>query len=259
MILTSKLHEVTLVDPEAEYGHGKKVVVQHYCVGDVQLVGRNDLCFCGSGKKVKRCHPKINEQSLVAKLLQLYAEIDERNSKAATVCKTGCAKCCSGDFDVHLTEFLTILNYLKIGSSRPEDVQYDELRTTLKEYNISNKWCIFLDQKEKVCKTYAVRPLVCRNYGTTKQATETECEHRKKHGNTGGLLDETDHVNIDTVTNRIHLKSEYTKIATKTQPLILWFRNNVNDDGKLKTQRMRDMLQAATAQNVDAVIRVLQA
>ena len=34
---------------------------------DGLLMGRNDLCFCGSGKKQKKCHPNINEDSVAAK------------------------------------------------------------------------------------------------------------------------------------------------------------------------------------------------
>lgn len=30
---------------------------------------RNDLCFCGSGKKIKKCHDNMNSDSLVAQLL----------------------------------------------------------------------------------------------------------------------------------------------------------------------------------------------
>ena len=34
---------------------------------DGLLMGRNDLCFCGSEKKQKKCHPNINEDSEVIK------------------------------------------------------------------------------------------------------------------------------------------------------------------------------------------------
>ena len=34
-------------------------------------MGRNDLCFCGSGKKQKKCHPNINEDSVAAKIIKL--------------------------------------------------------------------------------------------------------------------------------------------------------------------------------------------
>jgi len=44
-----------------------------YYAGEIKFMNRNDVCFCGSGKKVKHCHRDINEKSLLAKMLALYA------------------------------------------------------------------------------------------------------------------------------------------------------------------------------------------
>jgi preprotein translocase subunit SecA len=41
------------MDGEPDNGH---VVVEQRVVGDLERVGRNDPCPCGSGKKYKRCH-----------------------------------------------------------------------------------------------------------------------------------------------------------------------------------------------------------
>ena len=40
-------------------------------------MGRNDLCFCGSGKKQKKCHPNINEDSVAAKIIKLYTQLSK--------------------------------------------------------------------------------------------------------------------------------------------------------------------------------------
>ena len=39
-------------------------------------MGRNDICFCGSGLKVKKCHNGLNEDSLVGNLIKIYYELD---------------------------------------------------------------------------------------------------------------------------------------------------------------------------------------
>ena len=44
---------------------------------DGLLMGRNDLCFCGSGKKQKKCHPNINEDSVAAKIIKLYTQLSK--------------------------------------------------------------------------------------------------------------------------------------------------------------------------------------
>lgn len=43
-------------------------------------MGRNDLCFCGSGKKQKKCHPNINEDSVAAKIIKLYTQLPFQKS-----------------------------------------------------------------------------------------------------------------------------------------------------------------------------------
>lgn len=39
---------------------------------------RNEPCFCGSGKKLKRCHPDIRPDSRAAKLLNITGRLEER-------------------------------------------------------------------------------------------------------------------------------------------------------------------------------------
>jgi len=78
-------------------------------------MGRNDLCFCGSGKKIKKCHPDINEQSIAARLLRLYNEIDHsvdiyyQNTNHTAPCSKGCAECCYSDFPLSDIEFNLII------------------------------------------------------------------------------------------------------------------------------------------------------
>ena len=166
-LLTGESAEIPTINPEADYGAGTKALrLQICCVGEAFFMGRNDRCFCGSGKKKKRCHADMNEASLVAKLLELYAAVDERNSHAvSSPCRKGCASCCTNDFEVHFAEFLAVLDFLRIGHELNRRQRWAEL---IKNWNPKVKSvCFFLDLKDESCRIYAVRPLVCRDYGIT--------------------------------------------------------------------------------------------
>lgn len=75
-------------------------------------MGRNDLCFCGSGKKQKKCHVDIDCNSIFAKLLSLYNKTDNIIKEKAQFnklkCKKGCSECCYQNFDISSTEFYYI-------------------------------------------------------------------------------------------------------------------------------------------------------
>lgn len=78
-------------------------------------MGRNDLCFCGSGKKYKRCHSTIRENSKLANMYRAYSSFDEyaKKEKLANNCPVGCHSCCDGvHFFVCENEFLLILDFL---------------------------------------------------------------------------------------------------------------------------------------------------
>ena len=85
---------------------------------DGLLMGRNDLCFCGSGKKQKKCHPNINEDSVAAKIIKLYTQLSkelEENvyGKKNIKCQKGCNACCKDYFAINEVEFaVIIINYI---------------------------------------------------------------------------------------------------------------------------------------------------
>jgi Fe-S-cluster containining protein len=200
----------------------------------------------------------VKEENLVAKLLRLYDAVDTRNAHAQTVCEKGCAACCTDDFDVHFPEFLTILDFLGIGSEGCFN------RTTHQPFaQLSEEWtwrvkgtCIFLDQQEQYCKIYAVRPLLCRNYGAVLSFTDFSCPLMKAFAAQCKLIVEADVPPIDTVTNRIIIEGTTQKMRpAKALPLTLWF-NNIQSDGVLRTERMRDLLATATNRTVDEFITV---
>lgn len=162
-------------------------------------MGRNEICFCGSGLKKKRCHGDINDNSLVANMLKIYKALDEEiKDKVKCKCRTNCNKCCYDYFYISEEEFLVIMyyierhfkkemieeifyksyDYMKYLKQNYED-EYNKLNNITygfvesQNYDINKfiprimkteKGCIFL--KEGKCSIYEVRPIVCRSFGT---------------------------------------------------------------------------------------------
>lgn len=175
-------------------------------------MGRNDPCFCGSGKKNKKCHPDVLKSSVVGNLLCVYNQLDQyineqlKVSQNHTICHKGCCECCYDYFYISEVEYFAILNYLITmnGLDSLEDIRQkallsieeikncypDEYEKLIKEYCGSNPKnilddmrikktqapCIFLNKKDKICTIYPVRPFVCRIYGT---CVRSNCDKMK--------------------------------------------------------------------------------
>lgn len=173
-------------------------------------MGRNDLCFCGSGKKQKKCHPNINENSVAAKTIKLYGDIGKDldayiYGKVDVKCAKGCNKCCQDYFAISEIEFAIIMDYLysKWGSEKTSEIihkgillanefekhnpkyyeQLDECTTgkslfecaRIDYVNMPEKQdkCVFLDE-EGGCSIYEVRPLICRTHGLCYYSEDVE-------------------------------------------------------------------------------------
>lgn len=161
---------------------------------------RNDKCFCGSGKKYKKCHYRINGESKLANIYRAYYEYDMvcREKGICNNCINGCSRCCKDFFFISECEFLLILEELihrganidtyinaaknimkNINENHPEiiDRMNEYMPTTNKEIDpsffIENfdsfdlPKCMFLNSENK-CSIYSVRPIICRGYGTTE-------------------------------------------------------------------------------------------
>lgn len=163
-------------------------------------MGRNDLCFCGSGKKQKYCHYNIYERSIIAETLILYNGLDKKLCNLTTrTCKKGCSECCSQFFSISEIEFAIIIDYLvcKFGKEKTNQIinkgimlnnefskkhpdyfnsleknvtgysKMEYFKTTFKGLpNLQGFPCVFLDEFN-TCLVYDVRPLICRTHGTT--------------------------------------------------------------------------------------------
>jgi Fe-S-cluster containining protein len=81
-------------------------------------------------------------------------------------CKPGCADCC-GPFDLSRLEFHRCV---KASGKSVEEIRRI-IEKNLKQNQLS---CPLLDRKTNHCTVYAVRPAICRVFGTTP---ELRCPH----------------------------------------------------------------------------------
>jgi len=158
---------------------------------------RNEKCFCGSGKKYKKCHCSINETSKAASVHKANAQYDVyADSHGVTgKCVAGCNTCCRDYFYVSEIEFLVILERIltneagkleeyvqkanvyadKFKGKFPEE--YAKLEEIMEPSGLEgNKYfenrviwdtgieCIFIDVEGK-CTVYPNRPCICRLFG----------------------------------------------------------------------------------------------
>ncbi|MFX4260732.1 YkgJ family cysteine cluster protein [Pelotomaculum propionicicum] len=165
------------------------------------------VCFCGSLRRHKKCHPDIFGESLAAKMLSLYARADTlinchySKHSVKPVCRKGCSECCGTVFCVSIVEFFLIcremikfdhkkialvkhrvlqgISYLNnkqpelLKCFRSDHSQMDFKNMSLKIYELSRGVkldCPFLTELtngDKICSIYNVRPLICRISGTS--------------------------------------------------------------------------------------------
>ena len=165
-------------------------------------MGRNDSCFCLSGKKKKKCHPDIHEESQAAAKLRIYGQLERDLKKhnveteEITLCVEGCSDCCFDYFTVQSIEFDLILNelckwerekldklinkveeyWVKLVSDHPavgrlsqklNDTEIDEIHSSIDKTSFP---CVFLDDNSDLCQIYSIRPFKCRVFGRTYYA-----------------------------------------------------------------------------------------
>jgi len=166
---------------------------------------RNDPCFCGSGKKYKRCHDDVHPKSKGAHLIKWYANIDSKikdfqeSTGHNPPCHKGCFNCCYDDFSISEVEFELIMREMKKWNQEDVEQVFDRALAQCEEIkekypiiwenlekdahadiSIFNKQfedhgkiqrndfpCPMLNSETKSCMVYDVRPVICRTFGTT--------------------------------------------------------------------------------------------
>lgn len=167
-------------------------------------MGRNDKCFCGSGRKRKKCHSSFAEGSSIEELYKLYMAIDEVQDTHEDLkngpCRKGCSNCCYDVFSITMLEFELILQAIRekghdyalnlfntaLENVKTMKVQSPEIMErleeivddmdgyeTLKDANLYGKQrrtpfpCPLLDMETGTCSVYEHRPFICRSFGTS--------------------------------------------------------------------------------------------
>lgn len=165
-------------------------------------------CFCGSGKKHKKCHSTIESNSKLANLIVASKEYDKvvKDNDYGAKCPRGCSFCCSDFFFVDENDFLLIVDYIqrKLGKleldnyiqkakdyERVIEKEYPNIQSELNEFmpdggdlirysddNFIN-WknslnCMFLENGK--CSIYEVRPDICRMFGVNQKCDKATNE-----------------------------------------------------------------------------------
>ncbi len=250
--------------PELELRfEGRFVTIPSENHKDGKSMSRNDLCFCGSGKKQKKCHRDIHEKSIVAELLRGYVELDNAITSMSEeygiipFCEKGCDACCDEYFYITMAEYFTIRHYIETNTpdkmaryvdkavacwdelqhAAPEE--YRELtsgshRSDRDKRNLMKFMpCVFLEDHE--CSIYPVRPEICRNYGST--ADFTPCAKMIDAG--------VDESNVDSYlvpmvsllqrnTNTFGISSKRKTVGFSGYPIFYWFSDNHKRDDTYK-------------------------
>lgn len=158
----------------------------------------NELCFCGSGRKLKKCHYTVKADSKLADIYLSYIRFDRavRDNEIGAKCLDKCSLCCNDFFFVSENEFMLVLDWLirnegirsvkkyidkAIAYQQSLEYGFPEIIRELELYMPPMKledagrylddnfnWnrslsCIFLENGR--CSIYDARPTICRKYG----------------------------------------------------------------------------------------------
>ena len=186
----------------------------------------------------------MNDKAIINYLYGYFEKIDKDNAKLSNaVCQKGCCSCCSSDFEISITEFFAILQYIgvKFGNNAIDEIS----RKAKLSFNAAN--CIFVNDTDGSCTIYEVRPLICRKYGL--YADSTYCE--KLNGT------ELITTSNDTSYNTYYFKSRKTdkKIVIYPRKSVQWLTSI--EGGEFKTQRMKDLFYASFNKDEDEFVDIL--
>lgn len=200
-------------------------------------------CFCGSGKKHRKCHSTVMPFSKLALLYLSYKRFDARvqDLEDKSNCINNCCSCCNDFFYIYENEFYLILDFIQreMGKDKIDYyvkkaneierlvlTEYPKLHNYLSEYmpisdNFNSKYfddsfnwreseipCIFLENKR--CTIYKARPVMCRLYGTCITCT--------KINNKDILFDEVQKM----VENSIIVRGNPV-LSSRPYPIFYWF------------------------------------
>lgn len=183
----------------------------------------------------------FHPNSVIANLNRIYTELDKAADGALYAnCSAGCTDCCAANFDVSLVEFFYILHALRLQYSRKT---IEQIISSF-PMEIPLHRCVFVDDTQKRCKIYAVRPIICRKFGTFQ---ESMCSRQ-----IGKVLPLAP-AELDTQTNvnLFHLGNK--KLLPTRKPIVMWF-SSVDRNGELNTPKMRLLYEKAFHANIEEYV-----
>ncbi|MGE7185482.1 SEC-C metal-binding domain-containing protein [Peribacillus sp. NPDC006672] len=174
-------------------------------------ISRNDPCFCGSGKKYKKCHSDVHLESKAANVINLYKEINDKvktyqeETGNISSCYNGCSNCCYDSFPISEIEFELIMREMKnwkndkvqelydraLEQCKQQETDHPDIWENLQSYAHANSGiilkqqlnhgriyrnsfpCPLLDPETNSCMVYNSRPLICRTFGSTHMKAQS--------------------------------------------------------------------------------------
>ncbi len=159
-------------------------------------------CFCGSGRPLKKCHPRSAANSRAMHMTALYEQVDtviedyHAHSTKHPPCAAGCSSCCSDYFPVSQVEFELLLTYMEHSWSKADiEAAFQQAEVNLERFRQDNEpmyealvnrtnrkqeldsirrhagrnsfACPLLDPEKGICRVYPVRPFICRTHGSS--------------------------------------------------------------------------------------------
>jgi Fe-S-cluster containining protein len=188
----------------------------------------------------------INPESIIHTLINYYDAIENDNKHSPNItCHKGCSDCCSNDFEISITEYFMILNYL--GIRYGQDYLEQCSKKAIASHSASN--CIFIDCTNGSCSIYEVRPLVCRKYGLY------DCSiNCKKLDEESELLFNAVSTDENTLFFR-HSSLPEKKFACPPKRIVHWFGNL--KDGKLASEKMKKLFYESFNGSSDTFVETL--
>lgn len=139
--------------------------------------------YCDSGSD-----RSVRFQQLVDEVIEHQSRLDSEQGYPPAYCHKGCANCCYQNVACTGEEALQIYKFCKDGgipidfeklSRQRAHLQFDQNGdftgiTDWDEQPDSDRSCVFLDNEQRICRIWPVRPLVCRLHLAEK--TDAYCK-----------------------------------------------------------------------------------
>ena len=232
-----------------------------------------ELVIMDSGMYVKHTYEittvilgkNLNPESFVARIINIYREFDNEINRqnVSSPCKKSCSDCCVSHFGVTQGEFFTVLyalgtkgNIIRYSNKAKEIIKKNCLPAEINDsFEISKSLilppCIFVDETDKCCRIYEVRPTVCRAFGSVSELTDCakimnentfEVKLAKRNSKIDELTEAASSINVLSA-------RRYLRIEMPFKPMIYWLKD-FDEKGNLESKRFENLYNSATQKSI---------